>query len=129
MFTDKTSSGKHMICDIYDIKNNELLTNKYLLSNMLKNICFKNNFDILKEVDYSFEPIGCTILFLLSESHISIHTFPEKKYISFDIYTCRQYKDNKEYIEIYNFLISNLNASLDSEYKIFNRNFKNENIY
>ena len=126
MFTNKSSSGKHMICDIYDIKNTNLLNNKFLLSTLLKNICSIYGFQILKEVDYSFEPIGCTILFLLSESHISIHTFPEKNHISFDIYTCRHYNNNSEYIEIFNFLINQLNASIDSEYKIIDRNFKCE---
>jgi len=128
MFSNKLTSGKHMICDIYDIKNTNLLNNKYLLSTLLKNICSKYGFEILKEADYSFEPIGCTIIFLLSESHISIHTFPEKKHISFDIYTCRYYNDNSEYIEIYNFLINQLNASIESECKIIDRNFKSENL-
>lgn len=124
MFINKISSGKHMICDIFDIKNSHLLNNKSLLSSLLKNICFNNGFEILKEIDYSFDPIGCTILFLLSESHISIHTFPEKNHLSFDIYSCRQYKDNSEYIEIFNYLIHQLNASQESEYKIIDRNFK-----
>lgn len=29
-----------------------------------------------------------TALFLLSESHFSIHTYPEHKYIAIDIFTC-----------------------------------------
>jgi S-adenosylmethionine decarboxylase len=124
MFLNKTSSGKHMICDIFDINNNHLLNNKSLLSSLLKNICKKYDFEILKEVDYSFQPIGCSILFLLSESHMSIHTFPEKNHLSFDIYTCRQYNDNTQYIEIFNYLIYHLNASQESECKIIDRNFK-----
>lgn len=117
------SSGKHMICDICDIKNIELLNNKELLKELLKNICNKYHFEILGEVDYSFQPQGCTILLLLSESHISIHTFPEKNHISFDLYTCRQYNTNNEYNQIYSFLISSLNASPNSECKITDRKF------
>ena len=123
MFKNRLSSGKHMICDICDIKNIELLNNKELLKELLKNICNKYHFEILGEVDYSFEPHGCTILLLLSESHISIHTFPEKNHISFDIYTCREYNSNNEYNEIYNFLIYSLHASPNSECKIIGRNF------
>lgn len=126
MFINKPSSGKHMICDIFDIKNTDLLNNKIHLSTLLKNICYKNEFEILKEIDYSFQPIGCSIIFLLSESHLSVHTFPEKNHISFDIYTCRQYNDNSVYMEIFSYLISQLNASLQSECKIIDRNFKNE---
>ncbi|NDK98317.1 hypothetical protein GPY23_04595 [Photorhabdus bodei] len=31
---------------------------------------------------------GVTGLFLLSESHLSFHTYPETNYISIDVYTC-----------------------------------------
>lgn len=130
MFKNRISSGKHMICDISNIKNTKLLNNKELLKELLRNICINYNFEILKEVDYSFTPQGCTILFLLSESHISIHTFPERKHISFDIYTCRQYSNNNEYNEIYYYLIHSLEASMNSECKIIDRNFitnKNDN--
>jgi len=126
MFKNRLSSGKHMICDIHDIKNINLLNNKELLKDLLKNICIKYNFEILGELDYSFNPQGCTILFLLSESHISIHTFPEKNHISFDIYTCREYNSNNEYNEIYLYLIESLNAYKNSECKIIERNFNNK---
>ena len=111
MFEEYESSGKHMICDFKGIQNTELLNNSSELNNMLKDICKKYDFQILNEVQHIFEPIGCSILFLLSESHLSIHTFPEKNHMSFDIYTCRQYKDNSAYNEIYGFLVSQLNAS------------------
>jgi len=127
MFKSRISSGKHMICDICDIKNNELLNNKELLKNLLKNICIKYNFEILGELEYSFTPQGCTILLLLSESHISIHTFPERNHISFDIYTCRQYNNNNEYNEIFDYLIHSLQASLNSKCTIIDRDFSNNN--
>ena len=123
MFNNYETSGKHMICDFKDIKNNELLNDINKLNTLLKNICLKNNFQILNEIEKEFSPIGCSIIFLLSESHISIHTFPEKKYISFDIYTCRQYDNNDEYLQIYEYMVNELDASKDSEYKIINRYF------
>jgi len=127
MFKNKLSCGKHMVCDICDIKNKELLNSKELLKEMLNDICIKHNFKTVGELDYSFPDQGCTILFLLSESHISIHTFPERNHISFDIYTCHQYENNKEFIEIFNFLINSLQASMNSEYTIVDRNFSNNN--
>jgi S-adenosylmethionine decarboxylase len=124
MFKEYDSSGKHMICDFKCIKNEVLLNNMEQLNTMLKQICIDNEFQILNEVQYKFEPIGCSILFLLSESHLSIHTFPEKKHMSFDIYTCRQYKDNTVYNEIYQYLINILDASgNDSTRRIVDRYF------
>ena len=124
MFNEYESSGKHMICDFKNIKNTKLLNNSNELNLILKEICQEHNFQILKETQYLFTPIGCSILFLLSESHISIHTFPEKNHMSFDIYTCRQYKDNKDYLQIYSYLINKLQASENSsKYQIIDRYF------
>ena len=123
MFNEYESSGKHMICDFKGIQNLELLNNCDKLNNMLKKICHDYDFQILNETKYIFEPIGCSILFLLSESHISIHTFPEKNHMSFDIYTCRQYNDNNEYNEIYKYLLEILQASDNSVCKIVDRYF------
>ena len=35
------------------------------------------------------DPGGITALFLLSESHLSIHTFPENGFCAIDLYCCR----------------------------------------
>ena len=124
MFNDYESSGKHMICDFKNIKNDKLLNDINELDKVLKDICFEHNFQILKEVKYSFTPIGCSIIFLLSESHLSVHTFPEKSHMSFDIYTCRQYTNNNHYLQIYDQLVNKLQASKDiSNCKIIDRYF------
>jgi S-adenosylmethionine decarboxylase len=123
MFQEYNSSGKHMICDFKGIQNLDLLNNLDELKNVLKEVCKNNDFNILNEVEYKFHPIGLSILFLLSESHLSVHTFPEKNHMSFDIYTCRQYSDNAAYMEIFKFLSNKLQASLDSNYKIIDRYF------
>ena len=124
MFKEYESSGNHLICDFKGIKNIDLLNNMEKLNSMLKQICIDNEFQILNEVQYKFEHIGCSILFLLSESHLSIHTFPEKNHMSFDIYTCRQYKDNVVYNEIYKYLINILDANgTSSTRRIIDRHF------
>jgi len=112
-----------MICDIQNISNIELLNNTEKLKEMMKEICYKYNYKILQEVEHNFTPEGCTILFLLSESHMSIHTFPEKQHIAFDIYTCRTYDSNQVYNEIFDYLILNLSASNKSICNIINRIF------
>jgi S-adenosylmethionine decarboxylase proenzyme len=123
MFNNYDSSGKHLICDLKDIENLELLNSIDSLKDLMIEICKKNEFQILDVIDYKFEPIGCTILFLLSESHMSIHTFPEKNHISFDLYTCRQYKDNEQYNNIVRMLLSRLQASHNSICKVIDRCF------
>ena len=80
------------------------------------------NYEILGEVEHVFQPQGYTLLFLLSESHLSVHTFPEKKYISFDLFTCREYPDNTVYLSIYEWLSTKMSAK--GTYLILNRAFQ-----
>ena len=124
MFQDMSSSGKHLICDFKKITNNKLLNDKLALKLLCKNLCMENNYTILGEVDHEFHPYGCSFILLLSESHLSLHTFPERNHISFDLYTCRQYDDNNTYIEIYTNLCNKLEASFtESDFKIIDRYF------
>jgi len=125
MFENTDSCGKHLICDFKNISNIQLLNNKLDLKLLCKNLCIENNFTILGEIDHDFHPQGCSFVFLLSESHLSVHTFPERNHLSFDLYTCRQYDDNDPtYLEIYNELCKKLGASyIKSDYKVIKRYF------
>jgi S-adenosylmethionine decarboxylase proenzyme len=105
MFSEHSSSGKHLVCDIKDIQNKNALGNKEMLIHLLDSICVKYNFTILGKLEHEFEPEGISLVYLLSESHLTIHTFPEKSYIALDLYSCRVYKDNTVYTEIYNLLV------------------------
>jgi S-adenosylmethionine decarboxylase len=119
------SSGKHMICDIKNIKNHKLLNAPNLITDLLDHICQTYNYTILQKSQHIFEPQGFTTLYLLSESHISIHTFPENNYAAIDIYTCRQYPDNSSYLEIYDYLIQEFDADKDQRPIIIDRTFNN----
>lgn len=48
---------------------------------------------ILKTAYHRFTPHGVTAFLLLSESHISIHTWPELNKAALDIYTCGDHTD------------------------------------
>lgn len=43
---------------------------------------------LLDRVDYAFKPSGMTAVMLLSESHASIHTYPEHQACFVDLFTC-----------------------------------------
>ena len=43
---------------------------------------------ILSKKFHKFKPQGLTGIYLLSESHLSFHTWPENGEISIDLYTC-----------------------------------------
>lgn len=48
----------------------------------------KSKMTIVSTLKELFKPYGVTSLWLLSESHFSVHTYPEHKYLSVDCYTC-----------------------------------------
>lgn len=116
MFANKKYAGKHLICDFKNIKSFDID-----IKGICKELCTLHQFEILGEVEHVFQPEGYTFLFLLSESHLSVHTFPEKKYLSFDLYTCREYEDNSTYQFIFDWLFTKLNAT--GTYQIIDRSF------
>jgi len=94
------SVGKHIILDLYDV-NEEVLqsintSTVYLFNDFIEHTLKTANVHLLsknihffdlnhenKKIDGAF-----TALYLLSESHLSIHTWPERDYIAIDIFTC-----------------------------------------
>lgn len=116
------SSGKHLICDIKNIKNHKLLNSLEELKNMFDHICKTYDYNILNKAEHVFSPQGITMIYMLSESHMSIHTFPEKNYASMDIYTCREYPNNDVYIEIQEYLKKMFDSS-DESFIIIERQY------
>ena len=49
---------------------------------------------------HQFEPQGLTGIVLLAESHISIHTWPEKGEAAIDVFTCGE-RNSKEIAEFF----------------------------
>jgi len=123
MFSDNDATpGKLLVCDIKHIQNMEVLTDLDAMQQLLGKICNKYDFHVISKNSHLFDGCGFTLLWMLSESHLSIHTFPERQYLAFDIYTCRHYSDNSVYEEIYQFLVSELDAS-NCHYSIIDRSF------
>jgi S-adenosylmethionine decarboxylase len=55
---------------------------------------------ILGVLEHKFEPQGLTQVFLLSESHASVHTYPEFRSCFVDIFTCGSTIDVMPFAEI-----------------------------
>jgi len=66
----------------------KILNDKKALERVLVNGIKASNIELKGLTAHQFEPIGVTIVCIVSESHIAIHTFPEAGQISIDIFTC-----------------------------------------
>ncbi len=87
------TTGRHLIVDVYNIINHRLLETIDGVEPLMKKIINEGKLNAIGEMKHQFEPVGATILYLLSESHISIHTYPEKCYCAIDIYCCKMNYD------------------------------------
>lgn len=81
------SDGRHLILDLYGC-NPEILDDYGELQRFLEIALVLAKANILRIIGEKFEPQGVTLLALLSESHASIHTWPELGYAAIDLYTC-----------------------------------------
>lgn len=80
--------GKHLIVDIHNIINCEVLKNINGIKSLLDNIINNTHLNVIGEINYQFYPQGVTLIYLLAESHLSIHTYPELHYCAIDLYSC-----------------------------------------
>ncbi len=56
----------------------------------------KHNLQDVGSVFHNFEGGGYTAVVCLTESHLSVHTWPENRYVTFDIFLSNYLKDNRE---------------------------------
>lgn len=79
--------GDHCIADLWQCDKN-LLNDKKKIKKILKQAALIAGANPLKYIDYQFNPNGVTAVWILSESHVSIHTYPDHEYAHVDIFTC-----------------------------------------
>ncbi len=65
-----------------------LLNNPKKIEDIVKTAIEKSGLNYKKIITYKFDPVGVTLLAIISESHIGLHTYPEARHISIDIFTC-----------------------------------------
>lgn len=78
------SVGIHYIVDLDNVEETDNDTLVRICDESLE----KGEVIILNKMIHAFEPQGLTLLYLLSESHFSMHTWPEYKKIRIDFFSC-----------------------------------------
>ncbi|WP_239615187.1 adenosylmethionine decarboxylase [Cohnella mopanensis] len=84
--------GRHVAVDTWG-GNTDLLNSAELLQSHMVEAAEACGATVLSVQAKQFEPQGATVLVLLSESHISIHTYPERGFAAIDCYTCGETVD------------------------------------
>ena len=78
---------KHILFDLIDCPS-DLLDDERFVRNNLFHASILSNSEIIKIDFHKFHPQGVTGYALLADSHLSIHTWPEKGVAKCDIFTC-----------------------------------------
>jgi len=81
-------NGHHLIADVINISNVKPLKTVEGVKPLMEKIIEEMNLTVVGYTQHQFQPYGATLLYLLAESHLSIHTYVEERYCAIDLYCC-----------------------------------------
>ncbi|MDC3412610.1 adenosylmethionine decarboxylase [Aquibacillus sp. 3ASR75-11] len=79
--------GRHVIAELWDC-NIDTLNDMSLIEQIFVDAALKAGAEIREVAFHKFAPHGVSGVVIISESHLTIHSFPEHGYASIDVYTC-----------------------------------------
>ena len=84
--------GRHIVCEFSGC-DPMLLSDVDGIHAMMITAAKAARATIMESAFHRFEPQGVSGTVILAESHLSIHTWPEKGYAAMDFYTCGDHTD------------------------------------
>jgi len=87
-----TPRSTHCILELNGCPS-DLLNDRGFVCESVKQASEEGLSTLLELASHQFEPQGVTVVGLLAESHISVHTWPECGYVAVDVFTCGQTAD------------------------------------
>ncbi len=111
--------GEHLMIDGYE-GNEDLLNDREIVLRCLVELPKMMGMKSLSapevyraESNGGKDPGGWTGFVVIQESHISIHTFPKRGFLSTDVYTCKNGLDTKSIIEYFKntFVLGNIETN------------------
>ncbi len=90
--------GEHYIVELSGC-NPEIIGNIEKVQDILVEAAHRANVEVWSVSFHRFPPNGVSGVVVISESHLSIHTWPEEKYAAIDIYTCGESAEPEKAVE------------------------------
>ena len=84
--------GTHIVCELSGC-DEQTLTDVDEIRAMMVGAAKASRATIMEVAFHRFEPQGVSGTVILAESHLSIHTWPERGYAAMDFYTCGDHTD------------------------------------
>lgn len=86
--------GRHVIAELWDC-NTEKLNDMEYIERLFVDAALEAGAEVREVAFHKFAPYGVSGVVIISESHLTIHSFPEHGYASIDVYTCGNLDPNK----------------------------------
>jgi len=102
------SVGKHYIVEIHGCDPAKL-NSPEIIKSVMEGAALAANATILHSFFHQFSPQGVSGVVVISESHLTIHTWPEFGYAAADVYTCGEHTSPQKAVE---YLQDNLKSDL-----------------
>ena len=87
--------GRHILVEMYRCDKTSLNDPVYL-EETLSHAAHLAGASIVSRTFHHFAPYGVSGVIVISESHLTIHTWPEYGYASLDLYTCGNDTDSRK---------------------------------
>lgn len=84
--------GIQLMAELWEC-NRERIDNPQKIEQALLNAAKESGAEIIGSMFHEFEPQGVSGVVVISESHLTIHTWPEQAYAAVDIFTCGEDTD------------------------------------
>ena len=81
-------TGAHLLLDLHNVPDLTMLETVEALDALVAALSDRFPLTIVGRAAHQFQPIGATVVYLLAESHLSIHTWPEEGRLCFDLFCC-----------------------------------------
>lgn len=86
--------GHHVIAELWEC-NISKLNNLKVIEKIMVDAALESGAEVREVAFHKFAPQGVSGVVIISESHLTIHSFPEHGYASIDVYTCGDRIDPK----------------------------------
>jgi S-adenosylmethionine decarboxylase len=103
--------GRHALAHISGANFDALNNVERLLNVFNRTVAFFHLEALYEPQVHQFEPQGLTGIILLAESHISIHTWPERGEAAVDVFTCGG-RDSRQIAEFFCTAIDNSHVDI-----------------
>lgn len=83
----ETPFGKHILAEYFECECT-YLDSETAIRDLMLEAASRSGATIVGSIFHHFNPQGVTGVVVLAESHLAIHTWPEFRYASADLFTC-----------------------------------------